>query len=239
MSKSTELAGSSELERDLKLVLELGSSIDFPKIKAAATDLQLDLELMKEIVPAELISIAWFMQQEESFEAAVRSASPEGVKLLEQTKAFIEKEFPEFSHHPIFEELEGIAEGVQRSRAPKLPPFKFNAVTSVASMPLWNQASEQAISPIVRLGMKGLDNKILLDSTIDWDDLSFLCNTIVRVLRDEFKRVLPFSKMVEVQIVEKDAIAERLAAIKQLIAETEALGLELGIRAVEDAKSVG
>ena len=73
------------------------------------------------------------------------------------------------------------------------------------------------------------DDKLLLDSSADWDDLAFLVRSLAKILAAQIERALPLAKQNLIDLSGLDHVGARLAEARQFLDDVEAAASKIGL----------
>lgn len=96
-----------------------------------------------------------------------------------------------------------------------LAPLALDTITSVSVFPSW-LISGSNVHPLLRL-LLGTKDKLLLDSTLDWDDAYFIARTLLREVANDMDRVRSLIQPDKRNILDETAIekiVENVGAMK-------------------------
>ena len=85
------------------------------------------------------------------------------------------------------------------------------------------------LAPAARLKLRGHAETVLLASTMDWDDLTFLIRALCRILQRHMEMSKPVSKAELLEVPGSVKIGERLGDASAMLREISELARGFGI----------
>ena len=233
MSDTKQRTGIEALDRDIDALLALRGTEELRKLQAVLNNDNSSINDISTYVPENALNLAFFLSDSEKFQEISKEVPDEGKQLLQNARKFIVDELSALRVHPavvdqLFRQVQSKSEEENNRSV-----IRLNTIAGFTPSRLWFQRDDDVFEPILRVGFKDVNNESLLDSTMDWDDLSFVVNALLTYMKKDFERGLPFSKTNDVVIQGKKKIGRRLAAMKVNIEALTAMAAEYKIPAAE------
>jgi len=169
--------GSEQLDADLKEFFEICKSDKLEAIKEAISNEGLSSAEFGEIVPNSLIRLVGILSGVQ-FNFLVESMRKESIPLLREARSLMEEHFGNLLEH------KAAREALRKDIKASLDSEESMADKSISAVTFFHTfaGSPPELIPAVKIAFKNKKGKILLDSYLDWEDLSFLLKAFSRVL---------------------------------------------------------
>jgi hypothetical protein len=180
------------------------------------------------VIPKQVAELAVFLRTPLLYEAILARVPAVLRQSLEAAKSAADTHFVGIESHPATAEMIR-----RRAQTVGITSRKDDAVLTEFSgfeaTPLWLESGE-ALVPAVTTTIRSAANKVLMRSTLDWDDLSFLAFVLVDLFKDELTRAGKMANSHAVHIANRAVIADRLSQMRSALDEVERLAPVLNIR---------
>lgn len=209
MAQATIKTGIRGLDADLQALFEAASGERLQDIKGAIANPQLTEDQLFAIVPKAIFRVVVGLRQPSTYAALMENVPKEARPYLEKAKEVAEKHFLDLLTHPAV--VGRLSPPGARKDTSSLAGA-LNVITAVRHIPGWG-GSPPKMRPWSRLVFVGLDDKVLLDSACDWDDMLGLVEHITDALACEMTSGKALAELQLVEVPDRDKIAERLKEI--------------------------
>ncbi len=203
----------------------------------------LSLKELTKIVPPPAIPLIITLLGDKTYKFLLQNFPKVDQSIFEEARKLAKQHFPRVPEHPAAQELmRNIAASQEKAKidAEKIFSIRENKIKSIDYNRLWQQVDDKLI-PIIRIGFRGIENESLLDSTLEWDSLTFLAQAFIELLREEFERAQKIVKPQKIINIDKKKIEENL---KRMITDLHKIkklgsvyGIELNPKKKEDENS--
>jgi hypothetical protein len=206
--------GSERLDQDLQTLFELDKAGRLAAVVKDAADPNLSPEDFAQLVPDSLLRIAFGLSDPEEY-ASLQSRVPDVARPdLERAKKLAETELkPLLSHQHAPERIRNLL----RKSAESLTGLakELRTITAIQSLKVWC-GSPPELAPGVRLSFCDRTSRLLLDTTLGWDDLFFLISGLLEVAVDVLNsgRGLFEGGQLDFDATNQRRVAERLESIE-------------------------
>ena len=222
------------LKKDLQALIDFASGEGLALAKKAVADPSLSFEDLSSRFPGDLITLVLALLEPTAYELLWKDSPQRVRKLLQQAKRMAVEHLASLSTHPAL--VQRVRKEIETREAKKPSAIKLNYVKGLNISRFWCDKNDK-IQPLVRLGFRGPNDEALLDSTMDWDDLTFLAGALVEVIREEFERLADFRHKDITLIQEKQAIAKRREKMENDVRKIRELANPLGLAGLPHKKA--
>jgi hypothetical protein len=199
--------------------------------KEVVRDQAVSFERLQSVLGATVIQLAVALDDEESANSLLQRTPPEKRQVLEDAISFVKTYLGDLERHPaIVHELKKQA----NQKSDKKTDGK-NTIFGLGCEPFWSEKGGKFV-PSARVSFIDRRGDLLLDSTLDADDIVFLMRTCAQMLRRLFEQSKPLSDAGLLSLSDTEQIPERLSETRSLLEEIVKLGKELGMAFDEERK---
>lgn len=227
--------GIIELDEDLQELFEVFSkSTKINAVKETISDSSLTAEQFIAVVPPCIVRLSSSLLNKEKYENLLKSLSENAVSTVEKAKFLVEKHFPNILKHPAIKSL--LIDEDKESET--LTRDAFNTIEDITWVRTW-QKTRSGLLPTARLGFKNNRGKILLDSTVDWEELGNLIYQLMRV----FAKLLEGAKVdivpEQLDLSDRDRLAREIRYMQELLDKITKFASDCEIKIEKKVKKHG
>lgn len=176
------------IQEDLQAVITLAEGNGLERVKQLLADPSSSRDELRDVLPKGFLRTA-FLLMHPGLKSFLGDLPSEIRPFFDRAGHLVTSELPDLFDHPaaqtlLHEELEEAVKAKKRFQETRqkegtagLSPA-LHTIASISAMPMWIGSSPNLI-PALRVGFSDHDNKLLLDSTLDWDDALFLVASII------------------------------------------------------------
>jgi len=204
--------GLDSLDEDLRNLFEIASD---PKmiesIKQAIDNRDISAQEFVKIVPLALVRLT-LLTNDFFYHAVKTRIKVEAHELVDKARHFIENNFPTIQTHPITQPfIEGAIQKYGHGIEQKI--FNVNTITQISSIISWFGKPPELI-PTVRVSFLDERDRILLDSTMEWDDLIYMIEALTKIAQGLFECGRGLAEMNLLKITNPEKMAGRINNIQ-------------------------
>lgn len=218
--------GIKPLDDDLRKVFEVASPKKRQEIKSAIANYDLSTAQLFEIVPKAILRVAIGLRNPAMYQATRERVKEESRHYLEEARDLVEQHFVDILKHPaalsaaIDQELE---EEDQHSFSEAL-----NAIANIRHVPLW-MGQAPRMQPTSRVAFFGKGQKLLLDSTFDWEDYLYVATTLTGMLICEMESGRVLAELGQTELPYKTQMEDRIEKLEKHLIRIRELGGAYGL----------
>lgn len=208
---SSEAVTRRDTSAALKQFLEFVSSgrAKTEDVASVLADRDISSEKFFSVIPAEVAEVAILLRTPLAFEAFASQAPAATRELIDRAKAAARANLIGIEEHPVVTKLVQDKIRGLSGEDTDAKPGVLTELNNVRATQMWLD-TKRGITPIAWVLVEDAKTGALLRGTFDLDDLSFLTESLVELLRDELKRAQQRSQQLNVEIPYADAVAERI-----------------------------
>ena len=185
MADTIPPTGLKILDQDLKRLLEFGEAPDLQERLSRVTDPRLSVDEIVSIVPLSALRLAKGLLEidEDGYRQMRNGISTEAQPFLDRARQFAIDELAPVVRHPSVQALiEDVANQLTGTGPRISAATRLNVITGVSHAVFFIRDQDQFV-PSVRVFVDAHDNKQLIDSTLELDDVAFLASGLVQALK--------------------------------------------------------
>ena len=84
--------------------------------------------------------------------------------------------------------------------------------------------------PAVRMGLRERRKKLLLDTTVDWDDVLFLAAGLVTLLAEQFERWESLQEGGQLELPDREEMSEKIGRLEASLKRVKKLAPSYGVK---------
>ena len=223
--------GFEELDNDLQTLFEVCESGKLKAIKEAIADLSLSNEQFEEIVPIAIPRLAYGFLTDEVYQELLKQLPKSAVAVVEKAKSLIEKHFPGILEHPVVEswlEEEDLEEET-------LVRDKLNTISRITWLETWVRGEEGGKRvPSVRIGFNNEQGKIVLGSTLEWEELSTRATSVTGVFAGMLEDNKQLAEANQLDLSRGKGVAKQIEDMQRHLDEIRDFAPAFGINVEEE-----
>lgn len=203
-NQRTVRTGLKELDADLNELFRICESKKLANIKKAIANKTLSNDDFRKVVPESLLRLAASLPYPQ-FNLLLENVHEGSIPLIKRAKSLIEEHFGDLFEHKAAKSLlknMGKSEGKGESLADK-------TISGIGYYCSW-AGSPPKLIPVVHIGFKNKNGKILFDSTLDWEDLSFLLEALAEVLAGLLDKGKSLAEAKQIDLSDAQKTGERI-----------------------------
>jgi len=233
MSKNKRVTdtGFKELNDDLKELFEICEGDKLNAIKDAIANKELSSDEFAKVVPKSVIRLSSFLVGPQ-FHLFVESVRKDSIPLIREAKSLIEKHFLSLFEHEAARSLlkEEMKEGPSHEES-----LHDKGISGVTHYRIW-AGSPPELTPAVCIGFKNKKGKILWESKLDWDDLSFLLDALAKILFDLLDEGKSLVECKQIDLSDAQKVGERIENTLEHFENIKKLAPTYGIKIGKESK---
>ena len=207
MAQAKINTGIKKLDDDLQALFDVVSSDKLQEIKAAIANPSLSEDELFAVVPQAIVRVLLALREPSSYRSLMGQVPAEAKPILEKAKEAVEKHFSDVLKHP------GILcrfspPGTAEEASPLLEAL--NVILGLDHFSSWT-GTPPKMRPVSRLVFLSTDDRVILDSLCDWDDLLQLVRSIIEILCCEMENGRALAELQLVHIPDKDKNGQALS----------------------------
>jgi len=221
--------GIEQLDKDISILFELRDSGKLKEIQKIIEQPELTTEKVFSVIPKEVIRLAVLVSQETNYSQVLEKCSEDGKVQLEEARDLLRNYLSQLINDRtiVRKVIDKIIEKTQKDEGPFL---NLNSIISISSIPTLFPTDDGTLLPALRIGLEGKGGKVLLDTTLDWDDVLLVASGFLQALEKDFERWKDSANRGEISVASlSHSIADRLGEIRETFVELENNAAAYGI----------
>jgi hypothetical protein len=202
--------------------------------KAVIADEEASPEKLKSAVNAAVIRISLVLSDPETAQALMEQVPESARPSVEKARDIVKENLAGIEKHPAIVRLMKTELAKRTGHREDLK----NRIVRVKWEPLW-QDNKNKLTPTARVSFLDEQDELVLDSTLDWDDLAFLMRSCARILVRLGQKSEPIAKagLLDLSDAERlrTRIAETRSSLDELVSIASILGVDLSKSAASQA----
>lgn len=237
MADQKPITGNRQVDEDLSVLFAFVEDDNrLAMAKKAIADESTTLEQLQAAIPIGVLRLCVALLDREQTSALLGSIlEEERREVLETAIALSSQHFGGVDRHPAI--LAELRRELTR-RQTEARDDGENTINSVGWEAIWQQDGDKLV-PAVRLRLRGEPEKLLVASTMDWDDLAFLIRALCRVLQRHMEVSKPVSEANLLLVVNSEKVGERLGDASEMLQQISELGQAFGIKVAPASEGDG
>ena len=180
--------GLEELDRDLERLFELERSGKLEEVQEALEGRQLDERDLLSIVPEEILRLTLHLLQPFQYSLILDNCREEARPFLEEARRIVDTRLAGLLKQP---GVVGLSRRMLRGGEKQMPGgIELNVVEHIVPLPIQipKEGSPLKLVPAFRIWFLGKDEKVLLDCTLNWDQILFVVYGLLKPLVFDMER---------------------------------------------------
>jgi hypothetical protein len=207
------------LDQDLKELFEICQTKRLDTIKRAVANSELSSEDFLKIVPKSLIRLSANLTGP-GFNLLLEEVYDDSIHLLREARSLIEEHFGNLFENPaarsVLSKEREIRDKVEDSLADSsISGFNYYCI--------WTSSAPE-LTPAVRIGMKNRKGKLLLDTTTDWRELSYLLQGFTEIFVELLEKGKALAETGQIDLSDAEEVGERIGKTLESFRKIEELG---------------
>lgn len=226
--------GIEELDRDLDAYFALLKSPRLGDVADLFKDESRSIADIRAVMSDGIIKLLLVLADPISYSVLIKRCNESGKRRLEDAHKSVKKHFPRIRYHPAIVDFAAQAAGSD-ARDDDKEELKFNTISSIGHARFYFGEPPNLL-PVLRIAFRNNRGKLLLDSTMDWDDMLFVSKVLANILVDEFKVAMQLkdAEMLTSDKEFREKIAKHISDLSTYINQLDSLANEIGIKAIRD-----
>lgn len=184
MKNNTE---SHHLDNLIKNLFDYRKSNKYKQLIDLISRKDISREDLTQVIPNNLLFLFYTLLNDKLFESILKKTNIELHPKIESARKLINDDFTQLIEHPLFPKLKNeIESAIMDAETEEEDPHieKFNIPETISFFPILNGFPPRLI-PAVRIALIDLHNKVLFESMLQLDDLTFLINGFLGILEED------------------------------------------------------
>lgn len=228
MPKSEINTGFAQLDSDLTDLFAVLEGEVLPRIKDGLAKNTLTKAELGSLFPRGAFKLSVALSSAPNYALIVTGKSKQARGVIDNARDLVSKELKDLLTHPIaVERLRGLeSEDAQDEKSPL--GENLNSISRTEHAHMWFGTPE-ALVPAVRIGFISRSRRLLLDSTLQLDDLAFVAVTMVKILAEMMERAEKLARDKRINVGDADKLGDRLRTIEEHLTKAKKLAHVYGI----------
>lgn len=222
--------GIARLDEDLQVLFDFCGGAKLETFRNAVADRAISEERLSGLVPQAVVNLTLLVTAGD-FEAVSLKASEAGRHALQRAKALVEENFSQLWAHPTGRRvlLEAAPKAAKRP-GPNPLADSLHIISSITSLHLYAGTPPELI-PLVRVALESQAGALLLDTMMDWNDLSYVASRLLSLLARSMEqaRTLADSGQLDIAAI-KTKVQTRLEEAQESLGQIKRLAPHYGIK---------
>lgn len=211
--------GIDQLDEDLRSLFDFCNADRLADLHKALEDKEVSTDDLADMIPEGVLSLVLACQPgqyDELWETVQEGARP----TLQEAKQLVAEHLTVLLEHPKAKLLltRAVRSALEKAKRTKAHPLEksFNVVTGVASITLY-LGTPPELRPSQRVAFTSSDGRLLLDTVMDWDDMTYVVGNLIHTLAermDEAKVLQEKGQLEEIPEKIKGKLARRFTEIQ-------------------------
>lgn len=197
--------GIKGLDKDLKVLFDICESKKLVTIKNAIANKKISNDDFAKVVPESLVRLALALTGPQ-FNLFLDDVYKNSIPLVKQAKSLIEKHFGNLFEN---EAAKSLLKKHTEEPEDKGESLADKVISRVSHYRVW-EGNPPELTPAVHIGFKNKKGKILFDSTLDWEDLSFVLEALAEVLAGLLDKGKSLAKDKQIDLSDAQKVGERI-----------------------------
>lgn len=211
------ITGSIELDEDLQALFELLSeSTKVNTVKEAISDSSLTFEQFIDVVSPDIVRLSSSLLTKEKYAKLLKSLPENAIATVKKAKSMIEKNFGDILNHPAIKSILRDGQRDEKSETETLTGDAFNTIEDITWVQTWRK-TRSGLLPTARLGLQNNRGKILLDSTLDWEQLSYMIYRLMQVFSNLLENAKAAVELEQLDLSDRDRLAREIRYMQELL----------------------
>lgn len=185
----TGIKGLDDDLRELFAIFEDKKKLN--TIKKAIANKDISSKEFIKIVPEVLIRLSHFLAGSQ-FEILLEKVDRGAIDLVQEAKSLIEKHFGNLSENKIAKSM--LERAMTKEEREHIESLTDETIQGIAYYLIWEDDPPE-LTPAVRIAFKNRKRKILLNTRLDWDDLSFLLRVLSGIFVELLEKGKPLAEL--------------------------------------------
>jgi len=225
MAKRVIQTGIGDLDKDLSLLFKFAEGEEHAALLDVIKDQAILPKNFLERIPKDLISLCLALASPTNFQFILQKSNKKSHEILHEAKRLVEKDFIGLLEHPtVLKILQ------EQNKEKKSPALNLNVISRVSAVPIW--FGKPPMVPSVRIGLLDKRDKILLDTSLDWQDLAFLIRALTEILADQLDDGLSLFKKKFLDLPFKEKLAEDIQGIEKQLERLKKTAPNFGLTSI-------
>lgn len=215
--------GDRQFDKDIEELFDIckgDKNQRLVNICKAIEDKDISQEDFASVVPESLIRLG-FALTGSAYEIILDKVQDSSRILVKKAKELFEKHFSKLYEHPVAKSLASSVMGESGERE-TLQKNTCNTISGMTYMFTWN-STPPGLIPSVRIGFRDMRGKIILDSLADWEELSYIIESLTELLSELMNRSKSLAELEQIDLSDSRKVGERIAKTKEYLKKIEAL----------------
>jgi len=195
--------GNEMLDSDLKELFQVAAGPRLQAVHGAIKKRNLSEPDFAKIAPPSVIRVTHALTDPENFKSLLKQCPVEVHPLLKKAKGLAQKEFSDLPSHPAASRI------LEKEAEDKKPRLNYNTISRISWISEW-VGKPPKLLPTVRIGLRDRRDELLLDTTVDWDDLLYLIQGLSRILTEHMEESLELGRASLLEIPDKGELSNKI-----------------------------
>ena len=233
MANQNPITGIPHIDSDIRSLFKFAEDkSNLTTAKKTIEDDSKTLEQLQDTIPAPILKASLSLLDKDTTDAILDTIKEDQRRqAFQQAIDLVSQHFKGLDRHPaIVSEL--------RREIKKREPTRDdgeNTIVGIGWEDIWRE-EEGKLIPAMRLRLRGKSQKLLLASTVDWEDLTFIIRALCGALKGHMKTSKPVHKAELLQVENSEKIGKQLVGISENLQQICELAEGFGIKAPSEAE---
>ena len=225
--------GNEQLDADLRQLFSLSESGRLQKLSSTCATLS-DAEF-QESVPDRLLRIVAAFAEASEFEELLKLL-PESESILKRAKAITDEFGPPLLLHPLATKRVAIIKQAAGDSSTEPLASSLRVIRTIQHVYTWFGTPPKLV-PGVRIAFVNKRGNLLLDTSLDWDDLLFVIDGLLRIAAGGMREARALAEQQQLELGDRAKLGRRIATCQESLAEIMTLARSCGIQAGAESSS--
>lgn len=221
--------GIEQLDQDLRAFFDQEKKGGLQKARELLENPDADHQKIFDLFDVNVLRVGLALVMEEQYQFLHKSVQETTRPLLETARKMAQKYLSGLTTYPaIIERIKQATQDMLKKRP--APRAMLNTIRSMTHMDSLVPIETERLYPIFRIGLGDESGKLLLDTTMGWDDLLFVVSGFLEILSDSMEKWKPVIKNGKMEFVMPvDIIKKRITDTKRFLEQIEGMASDYGI----------
>lgn len=220
--------GSSSLDKGLKLLFESCEAERLQEVQRALSCADTPEQELASLLPDGALYTAHVLSSPAGFRELRDQVKKDARDLIDRAKGLVDEHLSSILGHPaVVGRLKSIVNAAEAKDASPLLD-SLHKITTISQTRLWVGVPPE-LSPSVLIGFIDRKQRLLLQSTLNLDELLFLVRAISKVVEETLQDAQPLAQADQLDLGDIPKLARHIAAIDEHLAEIKRLAPTVGI----------
>lgn len=232
MPKSHTKTGIETLDKDIAFLFNLKPS-KFKTFEKVVSNKAATIKELKDNIPPEIFNLVFHILPDSTYDTLVRQSPKTGKQLIKKARNLVMTHLADLLYHPAVVEFLVSQVTTQKNddEKEKTPSLNLNIIHTISPAPTLfaDKDDPERLTPAVRIGFLDRRRKVLLDTTLDWDDMLFVASVFLKTLASELEKRQSLAKSGILKMYDQKQIRDKIFSVQDSLKKIKKFATIYGI----------